>query len=118
MPIVLLETNIPAANFDKDFPRKLANIVSETLSKPLKRISVRLDAGVTLCRNGTTDPTCNLHVTAIGVGLNTDEGAVQSAAFTNFLMEHLHLPKDKVFVYLYPIEACQVGMMGTVASAL
>ncbi len=60
-----------------------------------QRISVRVDSGVNLLRNGTYDPTCNLHVTAIGIGLNTDEGAVHSAAFTTFLMENLGLPKDR-----------------------
>jgi hypothetical protein len=40
MPIVVLETNLPTSRITKEFPVKLATVVSETLSKPLKASSV------------------------------------------------------------------------------
>ncbi|XP_058512634.1 D-dopachrome decarboxylase-like [Ochotona princeps] len=118
MPIVELDTNLPADRLPAGLEKRLSQAAAAILGKPENIMHVLVRPGLTMMQGGSSEPGVHLSITAFE-GLGTaEQNREHSARFFEFLTKELGLAKDRILIRFYPVECWQIGMNGTVATFL
>lgn len=118
MPFVDLETNLPASRFSNEFVKKLCSVTATILGKPTDRINVTIKPDLLMAISGCTSPCVLVLVSSIGVVGSAEQNREHSAKFSQFLMQELGLPEDRIVLQFHPLEPWQIGKKGTVMTYL
>ncbi|XP_068178714.1 D-dopachrome decarboxylase [Antennarius striatus] len=118
MPLVEMQTNLPAGSVSEDFMKALSACIAATLGKPEQRMHLVVNAGLQMLMRGSCSPCVMLKVGAIGVTDTADQNKQHSAKIFEFLTRELGLSEDRIAINFLSVQPHQVGKKGTVMSFL
>ncbi|XP_036923194.1 D-dopachrome decarboxylase-like [Sturnira hondurensis] len=118
MPVVELDTNLPAGRVPAGLEKRLCAVTSAILGKPENRVSVTVRPGLAMVVDGSAGPCAQLVVSSIGVVGTAEENRGHSSRFFEFLTKELALGQDRIFIRFVPMEPWQIGKKGTVMTFL
>ncbi|MBZ3874568.1 D-dopachrome decarboxylase [Sciurus carolinensis] len=101
MPIIELDTNLPADRVPAGLEKRLCAATAAILGKPEDRVIVTVRPGLTMALGGTTEPCVQLVVSSIGVVGTAEDNRGHSARYFEFLTKELALDQDRVAIFLY-----------------
>ncbi|ROT69055.1 D-dopachrome decarboxylase-A [Penaeus vannamei] len=111
MPFVTLTTNLSSEKVDKAFSEKFSEKLAETLGKPIERISVTVVAGQQMCRGGSWDPVCEIHVLAIGLD-SSEKTQKPAEELTKFVSDRTGIQPARICFTFRPLLPHQVSVNG------
>ncbi|KAG1943336.1 D-dopachrome decarboxylase [Pimephales promelas] len=118
MPVIDLETNLPANKFPEDFLKRLCATLAAALGKPEDRMNLVVKTDLPMMIAGSCSPCVLMSVSAIGVTDTAEKNKEHSAKIFQFLKGEFGLSDDRILILFYPLELWQIGKKGTVMSFL
>ncbi|XP_058512635.1 D-dopachrome decarboxylase-like [Ochotona princeps] len=118
MPLVELETNLPADRLPAGLEKRLSQAAAAILGKPENGVTVILRPGLIILMGGSTEPYVCLRISSIGLVGSAEKNSAHSARFFEFLTKELALGQDRILILFNPVEPWQVGKQGTVLTFL
>ncbi|XP_058496835.1 D-dopachrome decarboxylase [Solea solea] len=118
MPLVQLQTNLPASVFSEDFLLKFSGCLAASLGKPADRMNLAVTPALPLLVAGSCSPCVMLTVSAIGATDTADKNKEHSANIFDFLTSQLSLSEDRIIVQFNELQPHQVGKKRTVMTFL
>jgi phenylpyruvate tautomerase PptA (4-oxalocrotonate tautomerase family) len=114
MPLLTVHTSAPELPEEKAqaLLRTLSSTAAQILGKPERYMMTCLAPRSPMTFGGTTEPACAVDVRAIG-GLAGDAPKRLSEAVCRIVQEHLHVPKDRVYVVCADVPASLWGFDGS-----
>ncbi|XP_066975064.1 MIF-like protein mif-2 [Macrobrachium rosenbergii] len=111
MPLVTVKTNTSSESIPKDFHIRVTKTLAEVMGKPEERISVTLEPGRSMTRGGTSEPYCEVHVTAIGVeSREKTQPVVQQ--LTKVITDQTGIPSHRVAIWIVSAQPHHIGVNG------
>nr|XP_056715631.1 D-dopachrome decarboxylase-like [Euleptes europaea] len=118
MPLVELQTNLPAARLPGDLLAKLCAEAASILSKPVERVNVVVKSDLPMVISSSQEPCAMLVVSSLEVVGSAEQNKEHSAKFFEFLTKELRLGTDRIVILFHPLERWQIGKNGTVMTFL
>ncbi|KAH7956947.1 hypothetical protein HPB52_013879 [Rhipicephalus sanguineus] len=115
MPTLTINTNVPACNIPNDFLKTTANVVADSLGKPLSYVVVHISPDQMLSFGGTDEPCAIANLYSIGC-LSPKENKKHSAALFEHIEKTLGIKGNRkrvLFVELKknPVEGFSAGLV-------
>ncbi|GAB4351679.1 MAG: phenylpyruvate tautomerase MIF-related protein [Gammaproteobacteria bacterium] len=112
MPLLTLKTNIALSQDQQHtlLPR-LSRAVAELLGKAERYVMVSLDTEAPMSFAGTTEPAAYLELKSIG--LPQEQTRTYSQALCDLVEQHLHIPRDRVYIEFSDAPRPMWGWNGT-----
>ncbi|KAL5017142.1 hypothetical protein ScPMuIL_006731 [Solemya velum] len=110
MPTFVIYTNLPKSGIPDTFLKEASIFAATQLKKPESYVTVRVHPDQLMSHGGTPDICGSVEVYSIGSfgGDNKDH----ARAFTGFIEEHLHIPKDRFYVNFHELKRSDVSLAG------
>ncbi|GAB6030054.1 hypothetical protein CHUAL_005737 [Chamberlinius hualienensis] len=108
MPLCTFNTNISACDIPCDFHTELAQLVAKVLNKPIERVTVELHSGVTMFRNGSTQPGAVFTIKSIAV-FSAEKNAELAKPLQKFIEEKLGLKGNRLGIIFHDMKAEDVA---------
>ncbi|XP_032657183.1 D-dopachrome decarboxylase [Chelonoidis abingdonii] len=118
MPLLELDTSLPAAQLPQGLAGKLCSVAAAILNKPEETVSVTVKSDLAMVVSGSAAPCAQLLVSSIAVVGTAEQNRGHSAKFFEFLTKELGLDADRILIRFYPLEPWQIGKKGTVMTFL
>eukprot|EP00071_Canis_lupus_P003245 XP_003639975.1 D-dopachrome decarboxylase [Canis lupus familiaris] len=118
MPLVEVDTNLPASRVPAGLEKRLCAATAAILGKPEDRVNVTVRPGLAMAVNGSPEPCAQLLISSIAVVGTAEENRAHSARFFEFLTKELDLGQDRIIIRFFPLEPWQIGKNGTVMTFL
>uniref|UniRef100_A0A8C0ZR35 D-dopachrome decarboxylase n=1 Tax=Castor canadensis TaxID=51338 RepID=A0A8C0ZR35_CASCN len=115
MPVIELDTNLPANSIPMGLEKRLCSATAAILGKPEHLVNVTVRPSLmTMLMFRSTEPCAQLLVFSFGVVDTAEKNQGHSAGFFEFLTKELALGQDRIVICFYPVEPWQIGKDGTV----
>uniref|UniRef100_A0A023FHD3 L-dopachrome isomerase n=1 Tax=Amblyomma cajennense TaxID=34607 RepID=A0A023FHD3_AMBCJ len=111
MPTLTINTNIQASKIPNDFLKTTANVVAESLGKPLSYVVVHISPDQLLSFGGTDDPCAIANLYSIGC-LTPKENKKHSAALFEHIEKTLGIKGNRMYINYFDMPASDVGYSG------
>ncbi|CAD6197632.1 unnamed protein product [Caenorhabditis auriculariae] len=111
MPVIKLTTNIDSSEISADFQYKLAQVVANSMGKPVDWMFVEISAGARLSQGLSNEPLALVNVTSNG-GVSREENQKHIDAICKFLKESLKLDKEKILINFHQMDGSMIGFNG------
>ncbi|XP_018322515.1 macrophage migration inhibitory factor homolog [Agrilus planipennis] len=112
MPYFRLETNVPQDKIPADLSKKLCEVVSKSLGKPISYCVASVTGGVNLSWGGTSNPAAQATLMSIGA-LGTEENKKHSKALFEIVNKELNISPEKMYIHFINAPTSVVGYNGT-----
>uniref|UniRef100_L7M3U4 L-dopachrome isomerase n=1 Tax=Rhipicephalus pulchellus TaxID=72859 RepID=L7M3U4_RHIPC len=111
MPTLTINTNVPACNIPNDFLKTTANVVADSLGKPLSYVVVHISPDQMLSFGGTDEPCAIANLYSIGC-LSPKENKKHSAALFEHIEKTLGIKGNRMYINYFDLPATNVGFSG------
>ncbi|XP_055861057.1 D-dopachrome decarboxylase-like isoform X1 [Biomphalaria glabrata] len=108
MPLCYLYTNKKESELKDGIESRIANVVAEVLGKPLERMIITVVPNVRMFRQGNTEPTCTLEISAVGV-FDAERNSTYSPTIKKLLQDELDLPAERCVIVYTDLDVNFVG---------
>ncbi|XP_005102480.1 MIF-like protein mif-2 [Aplysia californica] len=109
MPVCHLYTNLKDSDLKDGVEGRIANVVAETLGKPIERVTVIIIPGVRIQRLESTAPACTFNVSSFEV-FDKERNPKYSPAIYKVLQEELDLPKERCVVLFHDLDKNMIAV--------
>ncbi|XP_022666220.1 macrophage migration inhibitory factor-like [Varroa jacobsoni] len=113
MPVLTVNTNVPADRIPADFLETSSKIVADTLGKPISYVMVHIAAGQQMSFAGDrATPCANCTLSSIGC-ISASQNKKTSKAISDLLDSKLAIPSDRMYINFVDLQPCNVGFNGS-----
>ncbi|EDO37697.1 predicted protein [Nematostella vectensis] len=111
MPILEIQTNVPAANVPDNFLKESTTLLAGLVGKPESYVLVCIEPGLRLMFGGTTEPAAIVNLTNIG---QHDPATTKhrSKVISNHIQKTLGVPADRMYIIFHDKQRFEVGYNG------
>ncbi|KAK5866609.1 hypothetical protein PBY51_020787 [Eleginops maclovinus] len=118
MPLVDIQSNLPASSFSEEFLKKLCSCTAAALGEPEERMHLVVQPGFPMMIACSCSPCVILSMSAFSGTDTADKNKEHSAKIFEFLTRELSLTEDRIALKFHTLQPHQVGKKGTVMSFL
>ncbi|XP_037566815.1 macrophage migration inhibitory factor homolog [Dermacentor silvarum] len=111
MPTLTINTNLPASSIPNDFLKTTANVVADSLGKPLSYVVVHISPGQLMSFGATDEPCAIANLYSIGC-LSPKENKKHSAALFEHIEKVLGIKGNRMYINYFDLPATNVGYSG------
>jgi len=112
MPHLSLKTNVKRSDVPEDLPKRLCQVVSDTLGKPYESCSVTIIPDVLRSWGGSSEPSVQATLRSIGK-LGPEENIKHTKAISDTVSKALGVKVDKIGIWFLDADSHYVGNKGT-----
>ncbi|XP_013772554.1 macrophage migration inhibitory factor homolog [Limulus polyphemus] len=111
MPVFTLNTNLPKDKIPDDFLKKTAEVIQQTLGKPISYVIVHVNPDQLISFGGGNEPCASATLMSIGA-LGKQENKKHSAALYKHIEKTLGITSDKMYIQYINANKADVGYVG------
>ena len=120
MPILSIETNVPASGISDEAVEELIAAVAETLDKPAGYVKCTVKPGLMIAMGlgeNAKKPCALVSLESIGK-LGVEENKKHSAKLFPLISQHFRIPEDRLTITFTDFLSHNVGLNGTTVRAI
>ncbi|KAL8597182.1 hypothetical protein ACOMHN_022229 [Nucella lapillus] len=112
MPLLSINTNVPASEIPKDFLTKTSALIASELGKPENYVLVHVNPGQMMSFGASQDKCAMVYLDSLGK-VGGERNKHLAHIIGNHIESCLGIPQDRFYIKICDIPRCDLGYKGS-----